>query len=93
MPHKITLQPFVGDQLSIHVWGRRVGYCGNAPGYPVCFLTDKRNQCGLTRLERIEVLQHVRDTIGDIKPTPATKDLLEHVKEHETADDRTDTEH
>jgi hypothetical protein len=87
MPAKIALMPHAADQQQILFYDRRVGYCGYTPNMPVCFLTDKRNQCGLTKDERIEVLQYVRDNVGPIKWTPQTGELLKHVQEPESVDD------
>ena len=75
---KITVIPHAFDQQQILFWNRRVGFCGYGERKPVNFLTDSRNQCGLTDEEKREVVRYVDRNVGRVKRTPTIERLFGH---------------
>lgn len=69
---RISIEDFVQGQKQIKFYGRRVGYCSR-PGLPLSFLTDAKNQCGLTPEEKTEVIAYAIGELGHIRKTPQTE--------------------
>lgn len=72
---KISFRPTAsGIDQSILFWGREVGYCGVAADQPINWLVP--NQCKLTVDEMMEVVEFIRQEIGEPKMTPHLKKLI-----------------
>ena len=67
---KFQLTPHILDQQNVLFHGRRVGYCGDKAGMPICFLIE--DQCKLNDDEKREVVAFVIKQLGSAKITPQT---------------------
>ena len=83
---KITIEYHVFDQNRILFWGVPCGYCGIAPGRPVCFLAGRQN--ALDDGEKADVIAYVQEQVGAVKRTKQTRKAFDVLDTRANPDER-----